>query len=79
MVLKSKANDRRSSSPLPPYVTQLRLRAKTACFSREQLDPTTGQPDCTLSAAVLPWTPEENLKHTKRRYRQGLYNKYTKI
>ncbi|GFX19700.1 hypothetical protein TNCV_2076081 [Trichonephila clavipes] len=25
-----------------------------------------GQPDCTLSAAVFPWRPEENLKHTKK-------------
>ncbi|GFV25856.1 uncharacterized protein TNCV_3868241 [Trichonephila clavipes] len=42
----------------------LRLRAKTcvlllaACHN--------GQPDCTLSAAVFPWRPEENLKHTKK-------------
>ncbi|GFX32095.1 hypothetical protein TNCV_4099441 [Trichonephila clavipes] len=25
-----------------------------------------GQPDRTLSAAVFPWRPEENLKHTKK-------------
>ncbi|GFV08990.1 transposable element Tc3 transposase [Trichonephila clavipes] len=44
----------------------LRLRAKTAWSFRELLDPTSGQPDCTLSAAVLPWRPKENLKHTKK-------------
>ncbi|GFX79500.1 hypothetical protein TNCV_824891 [Trichonephila clavipes] len=43
----------------------LRLRAKTAWSFREVLDSTSGQPDCTLSAAVLPWRPE-NLKHTKK-------------
>ncbi|GFX67560.1 hypothetical protein TNCV_3933021 [Trichonephila clavipes] len=25
-----------------------------------------GHSDCTLSAAVLPWRPEENLKYTKK-------------
>ncbi|GFU75698.1 hypothetical protein TNCV_51391 [Trichonephila clavipes] len=55
---------------------ELRLRAKTAWL---WLHATIGQPDCTLSAAVRPWRPEENLKHTKRRNRQGLYDKYTKI
>ncbi|GFX02586.1 transposable element Tc1 transposase [Trichonephila clavipes] len=39
-----------------------------------------GHSDHTLSAAVFPWRPEENLKHTKKkRNRQGLYDKYTKI
>ncbi|GFT07944.1 endonuclease-reverse transcriptase [Trichonephila clavipes] len=64
--------------------------AREDCVARRRerldfLDATTGQPDCTLSAAVripfFPFSsrPEENLKHTKRRNRQGVYEKYTKI
>ncbi|GFS93790.1 hypothetical protein TNCV_148271, partial [Trichonephila clavipes] len=66
-------------------------REKTAWLDDEQrlgllwMPPATGQPDCTLSTQryaysffPLTWIPEENLKHTKRRNRQGLYDKYTR-
>ncbi|GFU89175.1 transposable element Tcb2 transposase [Trichonephila clavipes] len=41
----------------------MRLRAKTALLLAACHN---GQPDRTLSAAVFPWRPEENLKHTKK-------------
>ncbi|GFS77965.1 hypothetical protein TNCV_2028341 [Trichonephila clavipes] len=41
----------------------LRLRAKTALLLAACHN---GHSDRTLSAAVLPWRPEENLKHTKK-------------
>ncbi|GFW03833.1 hypothetical protein TNCV_2049491 [Trichonephila clavipes] len=42
---------------------RLRLRAKTALLLAACHN---GHSDRTLSAAVLPWRPEENLKHTKK-------------
>ncbi|GFV05453.1 transposon Tf2-9 polyprotein [Trichonephila clavipes] len=48
------------------YTKKLRLRAKTVLLLAAYHN---GQPDCTLSAAVLPpfsSRPEENLKYTKK-------------
>ncbi|GFU94177.1 hypothetical protein TNCV_1448011 [Trichonephila clavipes] len=58
--------------------------AREDCFWTLAAMTTTASPDCTLSAAVRPFfpfssRPEENLKHTKRRNRQGLYDKYIEI
>ncbi|GFW17161.1 uncharacterized protein TNCV_2762841 [Trichonephila clavipes] len=65
-----------SGTGLEP-VTKQATEAREDCLALAACH--NGQPDCTLSAAVRPWRPE-NLKHTKkRRNRQGLYDKYTKI
>ncbi|GFU35319.1 hypothetical protein TNCV_2143671 [Trichonephila clavipes] len=53
--------------------TLMRLRAKTALILAACHN---GHSDRTLSAAVFPWRPEENLKHTKK---NGTDKDYTTI